>query len=456
MEYLKVSTAITIKLGPFLDETNGKTAETALAISQADIRISKNGGAFAQTNNAAGATHDENGWYGVPLNTTDTATLGRLKIAIHESGALPCFAEFMVVTANVYDSLCSTDLLDVNTKTATATALDLILKDSTFALAIADAIWDEILTGATHNIATSAGRRVKEIGAFAIESGTAQAGTSNSITLAASASSTDGLFNRNLIVLIDNTGKGQTRTIVDYSGADKKAIVDRDWRVTPDNTTDYQIVPDDTPLTVDHGVAQGGTSTTITIREYASSVNNAYLCNIITIIAGKGRGQARLVGAYNGTSKEVTICGDNWVEIPDITSIYAMMPYGTTCTACLTDSALASVKTAIEVDGSKIDHLWEMTEDDGGIRRLTENALEQAPLGTDAIASAVWNKAQTEHVIAGSFGKIINEINQSLNGAKIVIDRAASTFKVYDTDGETLMFTITKATVGNVDTLTRT
>jgi hypothetical protein len=62
---------------------------------------------------------------------------------------------------------------DVNTKTATATALDLILKDSTFALSIADAIWDEILTGATHNIAGSSGRRVREIGAFAIESGTA-------------------------------------------------------------------------------------------------------------------------------------------------------------------------------------------------------------------------------------------------------------------------------------------
>jgi hypothetical protein len=233
--------------------------------------------------------------------------------------------------------------LDVNTKTATATALDLVLKDSIFALAIADAIWDEILTGVTHNLANSGGRRVREIGAFAIESGTAQAGTANSITLAASASSTNGLFNRNLIVLTDNTGAGQTRTVVDYT--DKKVVVDRDWRITPDNTTSYQIVPDDTPLTVDHGVARGGTSTTITIREYASSINNAYLCNIITFIAGKGSGQARLVGAYNGTSKEVTICGDNWVEIPDTTSIYVMMPNVTTSTACLTDSALALVNT---------------------------------------------------------------------------------------------------------------
>ena len=51
---------------------------------------------------------------------------------------------------------------------------------------------------------------------------------------------------------------------------------------------------------------------------------------------------------------------------------------------------------------------------------------------------------------------ILKEVNQSLNGANVVIDRGASTFKVYDTDGTTLLFTITKTTVGNVDTLTRT
>lgn len=113
--WLKQSTAVTIKMGPFLDSTDGNTTEEALAIAQADIRLSKNGGAFAQTNNAAGATHDENGWYGVPLDTTDTNTLGRLKVAIHEAGALAVWAEFMVVSANTWDSFFAADNLDVNT-----------------------------------------------------------------------------------------------------------------------------------------------------------------------------------------------------------------------------------------------------------------------------------------------------------------------------------------------------
>jgi len=40
-----------------------------------------------------------------------------------------------------------------------------------------------------------------------------------------------------------------------------------------------------------------------------------------------------------------------------------------------------AIKTELEADGTKLDHIWEMTEDDAGIRRLTTNALEQAPSG---------------------------------------------------------------------------
>ena len=130
MNILKQSTAATIKLGPFIDDTDGKTAETSLTISQADIRLSKNGGDIAQTHNSAGATHDELGYYNVPLDTTDTNTLGRLKVMVHESGALPVWDEYLVVTANVYDTLCSTDKLEVELASghglATATALQTV------------------------------------------------------------------------------------------------------------------------------------------------------------------------------------------------------------------------------------------------------------------------------------------------------------------------------------------
>ena len=122
MKLLKQSTAVTIKLGPFLDATDGVTAETALTLAQADVLISKNFGAFAQKNDSSSATHDAAGWYGVPLNTTDTATLGPLQIHVNESGALPVWDQYTVVAATVYDSLVgNTGLLNVNLKTITTT-----------------------------------------------------------------------------------------------------------------------------------------------------------------------------------------------------------------------------------------------------------------------------------------------------------------------------------------------
>jgi len=115
MIILKQSTAFTWKAGPFVDDTDGKTAKTSLSIAQADIRISKNGGDYAQSHNSAGATHDELGEYDVPLDTTDTNTLGIMKIIIFKSGALPVWETFLVLPAMVYDSLVSnTDYLQVD------------------------------------------------------------------------------------------------------------------------------------------------------------------------------------------------------------------------------------------------------------------------------------------------------------------------------------------------------
>ncbi len=112
--WLKQSTAVDIALGPFVDSTDGFTAETALTLSQADIRLKKNAGAWAQVNDATSATHEENGWYEKELDATDTNTLGILIVAVNETGALPVWREFMVVPANVYDSLVSAvDWLDV-------------------------------------------------------------------------------------------------------------------------------------------------------------------------------------------------------------------------------------------------------------------------------------------------------------------------------------------------------
>jgi len=105
--FIKQSTAYTYRIGPFVDENDGKTAETGLSIGQADIRISKSGGDFAQRNASSptNLTHDESGYYILVLDTTDTSTVGPLTVAVHESGALPVWNCFQVVEESIYASL---------------------------------------------------------------------------------------------------------------------------------------------------------------------------------------------------------------------------------------------------------------------------------------------------------------------------------------------------------------
>jgi hypothetical protein len=102
--FLKQSTAVTILIGPFLDDDDG-TAETGLTISQADVRLSKNAGNMAQKNESTSCTHDELGYYTCPLDATDTNTVGKLKVMVHESGALPVWQEFHVIEEAIYDAL---------------------------------------------------------------------------------------------------------------------------------------------------------------------------------------------------------------------------------------------------------------------------------------------------------------------------------------------------------------
>jgi len=73
------------------------------------------------------------------------------------------------------------------------------------------------------------------------DSGAAQAGTSTTITLKSTASSTDDIYNGMYVTITSGTGSGQTRIIQDYVGSTKVATVDEPWTVTPNGTSNYQV-----------------------------------------------------------------------------------------------------------------------------------------------------------------------------------------------------------------------
>ncbi len=116
---IKQSTAHTFLLGPFVDSTDGVAIETGLASNMDNastgIRLSKNGGNMGDRSDATAPVHDEDGFYTVVLNTTDTNTLGLLQVEYTEvATCLPAWKDFSVVTANYWDSKYSTDVLQVD------------------------------------------------------------------------------------------------------------------------------------------------------------------------------------------------------------------------------------------------------------------------------------------------------------------------------------------------------
>jgi len=151
MLWLKQSTAVTFQLGPFVDVGDGVTPETGLATNMDNattgIRVSKNGVASIDRNSATAPAHDDDGYYRVELSTTDTNALGTLHVQYEELGVtLPMWKDFMVVTANIWDTFFSTDQLDVNvtnmaadTITAAVMAVGAIASDAFVAGAIDNA-----------------------------------------------------------------------------------------------------------------------------------------------------------------------------------------------------------------------------------------------------------------------------------------------------------------------------
>ena len=128
--FLKQSTAYTFRFGPFLDDSDGKTAETGLTIEDSHIRVSKNGGNFIDKAETSNSAHDEAGFYVVVLNATDTNTVGELQIACHMSGALPVFKTFYVLEEAIYDAMFASSANLITKVDAIDTVVDSILVDT--------------------------------------------------------------------------------------------------------------------------------------------------------------------------------------------------------------------------------------------------------------------------------------------------------------------------------------
>jgi hypothetical protein len=101
--------------GPLVDSVDA-TKEEGLTITSGEVLLWKQGGgSMGAKSESSALTHAGFGMYYDTLNDTDTNTLGQLIVGVWESGILVARHDYMVVPANVWDSMFGTDKLQVDT-----------------------------------------------------------------------------------------------------------------------------------------------------------------------------------------------------------------------------------------------------------------------------------------------------------------------------------------------------
>lgn len=241
---LKQGTATTIQLGPFTDATGAPL--TALTPT---VEVSLAGAAFTARTAVGAITHDADGWYRVPLDATDTGTLGRLVVSSQASGALPVWTVCEVVPANVYDALVGgTDLLDTAPDAATVRAAvgltsanldtqlaaidDFLDTEVAAILAAVDTETSDILADTatlkarvTQTLADRLQAHVEGIGVVVVGSGSTTALVALDTVNGAAPSATDDFYNGRVLVFTSGALALQATAIAAYDGTNGVATV---------------------------------------------------------------------------------------------------------------------------------------------------------------------------------------------------------------------------------------
>jgi hypothetical protein len=211
-----------------------------------------------------------------------------------------------------------------------------------------------------------------------VHQGEAQAGSANTITLSASASATDGFYDPGEVILFSGGGAGQSRSIIDYNGTTKVAVVDKDWRTNPDSTSQYVIRSKSSEMHVNEGQAQAGASTTITLNTAASSTDDIYIGQTVFLVGGTGQDQARIVIDYNGTTKVATV-HKAWNTNPDSTTSYIMVPLPTV------GDVIVNTETDTQDIQSRLPAALVSGRMDSNMSAIADNATAATNLGDSAL-----------------------------------------------------------------------
>ena len=221
------------------------------ALSNMAVFISKNGGSWTVPYGAL--SEAGRGWYTVAGNPTDTNTFGQLKLGWTVYGSTAGDAnEYKTAFIAAYNPLAATNLGLSSLPTASpnaagglhtiGTGAGQFTPDGTGGVPVS---FSQTLptTPTTNTTGQALFYAAQQIGRM----GTAQGGTTTTITLDAGASAVDNIYASHEVKVYSGTGAGQFATIVSYAGSTKVATITRPgggvWTTTPDSTSLFMILP---------------------------------------------------------------------------------------------------------------------------------------------------------------------------------------------------------------------
>lgn len=264
----------------------------------------------------------------------------------------------------------------------------------------AAAVWNALT--ASYVAAGSFGELFKPI-----RRNTAQAGTTSSITLDASASATTDFYKYAICYLLSGTGGGQARQVTAYNGTSKVATVAPDWTTAPGADSVFVMLP----LGIDAATlasiadavwdeARSGHATAGTFGEYVLADTQR--------ISGDATAADNLEAATDGTGYGFTGC-----TMPTVTTLTGHTPQTGDAFARLGTPAGASVSAdvaAIVADTNELQLDW---ADGGRLDLILDARASQTSVDTvDTVVDAILVDTGTDGVlVAGHTTAAKAEIN---------------------------------------------
>jgi hypothetical protein len=149
------------------------------------------------------------------------------------------------------------------------------------------------------------------VDSLTLNTGTAQAGTSTSVTLAAGASSVTDYYKGAVVRFVNGTGANQaTRVITGYNGTTKVATVARAFATTPDATTVYVVQGEQSPVLSSNLEVQIDQTQALTLTKAATvggALSGAYSRFLKQVVTGTPGATGATLTIYKSDGTTVLI-----------------------------------------------------------------------------------------------------------------------------------------------------